>query len=140
MKAVAQMQEASAKSFETCVAERLGQETQPRESSTCLADSADVLVARLLVEAKVLVQTEPDVIAVKTVAELLQVQEVLLESTCDGRLYAESGSARCGFSKILRGHTFPLALNPVNQMVTPFCSKRRARSRPSTEPVQIISV
>lgn len=51
-----------------------------------LADAADVLGARLLVEAEVLVQSEADVVAVKTVRELLEVQQVLLERARDRRL------------------------------------------------------
>ena len=34
------------------------------------------------------------------------------------------------------GRTLPLALRPVNQMVTPFWPRRRARSAASTEPAR----
>ena len=51
-----------------------------------LANSTNVLVPRLLIETQVLVQTEPDIVAIQTVGELLEVEEVLLERTCDGRL------------------------------------------------------
>lgn len=54
--------------------------------SQYLADPADVLVARLLIESEILVEAEADVIAVEAVGELLEVEEVLLERTSDGRL------------------------------------------------------
>ena len=47
-----------------------------------LANAADVLIARFLVEAEVLVETEADVIAVQAVAKLLQVEKVLLKRAC----------------------------------------------------------
>ena len=53
---------------------------------THLADAADVLRARLLVEAEVLVQAEADVVAVEAVGELVEVEEVLLESAGNRRL------------------------------------------------------
>lgn len=53
---------------------------------THLADAADVLVAGLVVKAEILVQAEPDVVAVETVAEFVQVQQVLLKRARDGRL------------------------------------------------------
>ena len=53
---------------------------------THLADAADVLVARLLVEPEVLVEPEADVVPVEPVRELVQVEEVLLERARDRRL------------------------------------------------------
>ncbi len=53
---------------------------------THLADPADVLVARLLVESEVLVQPEADVVAIQPVRELVQVEKVLLECAGDRRL------------------------------------------------------
>lgn len=50
------------------------------------ADPADVLRARLFVEAKILVESEADVVAVEAVGELLEVEEMLLERACDRRL------------------------------------------------------
>ena len=57
-----------------------------QRNTTHLADPTDVLVARLLVEPEVLVQPEADVIAIQTVRELVQVEEVLLECASDRRL------------------------------------------------------
>ena len=57
-----------------------------REGGTHLADAADVLRARLLVEAEVLVQAEADVVAVEAVGELVEVEEVLLERAGNRRL------------------------------------------------------
>lgn len=54
---------------------------------THLADPADVLVARLLVEPEVLVEPEADVVPVEPVRELVEVQEVLLERAGDRRLH-----------------------------------------------------
>ena len=54
--------------------------------STYLSDPPDVLVARLVVEAEVLVQPEPDVVPIEAVRELVQVEEVLLERARDRRL------------------------------------------------------
>lgn len=64
--------------------------------TTHLADAADVLVPRLLVEPEVLVQPEADVVAVQAVRELVQVEEVLLERARDRRLHA-SRADRSGF-------------------------------------------
>lgn len=65
------------------------QPTHARECmmvGTHLADPADVFVSRLFVEPEVLVQSEADVVAVETVAKLLQVEEMLFEGDGDGRL------------------------------------------------------
>lgn len=75
MKAVAQMQDASAKSLETYIEVGL----RKREAdvngkmSAYLSDSADILVTGLLVETKVLVQAKSDVVTIETVAEFLEV-------------------------------------------------------------------
>ena len=53
-----------------------------------LADPADVLVPALLVEAEVVVEAEADVVAVESVGELLEVEEVLLERAADRGLAA----------------------------------------------------
>lgn len=54
--------------------------------SSYLAYPADVLVAVLLGEAEVLVQTEADVVAVQAVGSVAEVEQVLLKSGGDGRL------------------------------------------------------
>lgn len=51
-----------------------------------LCNTADVLVAALLVKAKVLVETEADIVTVKTVGSKTLLEEVLLESSGNGRL------------------------------------------------------
>lgn len=51
-----------------------------------LGDAADVLVTVGLGKAKILVEAEADVVAVETVGGDAQVEEVLLESSGDGRL------------------------------------------------------
>jgi hypothetical protein len=53
---------------------------------TYLCDTADVLVTALLVKAKVLVETEADVVTVKTVGSKALLEKVLLESSGNGRL------------------------------------------------------
>ena len=53
---------------------------------TYLCDTADVLVTALLVKAKVLVETEADVVAVKTVGSKTLLEKVLLKSSGNGRL------------------------------------------------------
>lgn len=58
-----------------------------------LCDTADVLVARLLVEAEVLVQAEAHVVAVEAVGREAALQEVLLERFGNGGL-ARSRQAR----------------------------------------------
>ena len=57
-----------------------------QRGTTHLADPTDVLIARLLVEPEVLVESKPDVVAVEAVRELAQVQEVLLQRAGDRRL------------------------------------------------------
>ena len=69
-----------------------------RRANAHLADAADVLSARLLVEAEILVQTKADVVAVEAVGELLEVEEVLLERAGDRRLYPMSDRARCSYA------------------------------------------
>lgn len=59
------------------------------EIKTHLCYPADVLIAVLLGEAKVLVQPKAYIVAVETVCAVPEVQEVLLEGCCDG------GFARC---------------------------------------------
>ena len=51
-----------------------------------LSDTPDVLVPVLLTEAKILVQAEAHIVAIETVGSEAQVQQVLLERGCDGRL------------------------------------------------------
>jgi len=51
-----------------------------------LGDAPDVLVSVLLAEAKVLIQSKAHVIAIETVGGEAQVQQVLLERSCDSRL------------------------------------------------------
>lgn len=53
---------------------------------TYLCDTADVLVTALLVKAKVLVETEADVVTVETVGSKTLLEKVLLESSGNGRL------------------------------------------------------
>lgn len=100
---------------------------------TYLADTADVLVPRLLVEPEVLVQPEADVVPVEAVRELVQVQEVLLERARDRRLL--QGDQRGErYTRAQGVRTFPLALSPVNQTVAPFCVSSCARSSALTDP------
>lgn len=138
MKAVTTTQHASAKSLETCAHARVGSVTGGERITgreTHLADAADILVPRLLVKSEVLVEAESDVVAVEAVGKLLQVQKVLLEGACDRGL-ERNGMLTMSWAdddnEIAR--TFPLALRPVNQIVTPFCLSSCARSGPSTEP------
>ena len=56
------------------------------EKETYLCDTADVLVTALLVEAKVLVETETDIVTVKTVGSKTLLEKVLLKSSGNGRL------------------------------------------------------
>lgn len=51
-----------------------------------LCDTADVLVTALLIEAKILVETEADVVTVETVGSKTLLEKVLLESSGNGRL------------------------------------------------------
>ena len=53
---------------------------------TYLANTANVLVARLLIEAEVLIETEANVVTIEAVGELLEVKQMLLKRTSDGRL------------------------------------------------------
>ena len=82
MKAVMIMQEASANNLATCGRGR-GQERRESDEilGTNLADSADVLIARLFVETKVLVQTETNIISIQAIGEFMEVQQVLLKGT-----------------------------------------------------------
>ena len=57
-----------------------------RAGAAYLCNTANVLVTALLVKAKVLVETEADVVAVKTVGGKALLEEVLLESSGNGRL------------------------------------------------------
>lgn len=52
-----------------------------------LSDPPNVLIARLLVEAEVLIQTKPDIIAIQAIGKFIEVEEMLLKRACDGRLY-----------------------------------------------------
>lgn len=120
-----------------------GDAARVRKELRDLADAADVLVARALVEAEVLVQPEAHVVTVEAVAEAVLVQQVLLERARDGGLRAARsglGTARDG-PRRREGtrHTFPLALRPVSQMVTPFCFSSSARPALSTEPARTVS-
>jgi hypothetical protein len=51
-----------------------------------LSNTPDVLVPVLLAEPKVLVQSKAHIVAIETVGGEAQVQQVLLERSCDGRL------------------------------------------------------
>lgn len=53
---------------------------------THLADSPNILVTRFFVKSQIFVQPKPNIVAVKAVSELVQVQKVLLESAGDGGL------------------------------------------------------
>lgn len=55
-----------------------------------LADSPNILVPRFLVKSQIFVQTKPNIVAVKAVSELVQMQKVLLESAGDGGLAART--------------------------------------------------
>lgn len=56
-------------------------------SSTNLANASNILVAVLFAEAKVLVQSKPDVVSVQSIGEPLQVEKVLFECYGDGGLF-----------------------------------------------------
>ena len=101
--------------------------------SPYLSDPPDVFDPGFLVEAEILVQPEANVVPVETVGKFTLVQKMLLESTCDGRLSirTEQRLSRRGDEAAL---TFPLALRPVSQMVTPFCLSNSTRSAAPTEP------
>lgn len=51
-----------------------------------LSNAPDVLVPVLLAEAKVLVQSKADVVAIETVGSEAQMKQVLLKRSCDRRL------------------------------------------------------
>jgi hypothetical protein len=51
-----------------------------------LRNTADILVAVFLREAEVLVQAEADIVAIEAVRSDAEVEEMLLESGCDGGL------------------------------------------------------
>ena len=57
-----------------------------RAGAAYLCNTANVLVTALLVKAKVLVQAEADIVAIETVGSKTLLQEVLLESSGNGRL------------------------------------------------------
>jgi len=59
-----------------------------REQLRNLANAPDVLIPRLLIEAEIFVETETHVVAVQAIAELVHVQQMLLQGTRDGRLAA----------------------------------------------------
>lgn len=74
--------DASEKSFATCEESVQYCEYSERENRrSYFTNPADVLVARLLVEAEVFVQSESNVVAVQPIRELLVVQEMLFECT-----------------------------------------------------------
>ena len=58
-----------------------GEETGFR--GTHLADSADVFVAGLFIKSEIFIQAETDVVPVQSVREFVQMEQMLLESTCD---------------------------------------------------------
>lgn len=103
-----------------------------------LSNSANIFIPRLFVEPEVLVEAEANIIAVQTVTELFQMEEVLLKRTRDSGLHELKILISITVRAMRREpqHAFPLALRPVNQIVIPFCESRRARSGPSTEPVK----
>lgn len=92
MKAVIVIQPASANSFETLAnvsSVRLNKLMFAAPSY--LSNSSDVFDSGFVVEAKVLVQSEANVIPIEAVGKFLFVQKMLFESTGDGGLrYAEA--------------------------------------------------
>lgn len=89
MKEVRARQDESAKSLATYTDKQSGFNSyinELQEKETYLCDTADVLVAALLVEAKVLVETETDIVTVKTVGSKTLLEKVLLKSSGNGRL------------------------------------------------------
>ena len=102
--------------------------------SAYLSDSPNVLVARRLVEAEVFIQTKSDVIAIQAIGKFMEVEEMLLKRTGDGGLYGIAVFLIAVKSSYEGQYTFPLALSPVNQMVTPFCFSNSERSSEFTEP------
>lgn len=106
-----------------------------RSFESHLADSPDVLISRFLVEAEILVEAETNVVTIQTVDKLLEMQQMLLQGTSDGRLVFEALiRVLCA---MLRRLTLPLALSPVNQMVTPFWPSSSILSVALTEPVGV---
>lgn len=89
MKEVRARQDESAKSLATYTDKQSGFNSyinELQEKETYLCDTADVLVTALLVEAKVLVETETDIVTVKTVGSKTLLEKVLLKSSGNGRL------------------------------------------------------
>lgn len=89
MKEVRARQDESAKSLATYTDTQSGFNSyinELEEKETYLCDTADVLVTALLVEAKVLVETETDIVTVKTVGSKTLLEKVLLKSSGNGRL------------------------------------------------------
>jgi hypothetical protein len=76
----------SAKSLATCCVESARKLQTLTLLSAYLSDTPDVLLSVLGREAKILVQAEPDVVAVQSVGLETKVEEVLLESNGNGRL------------------------------------------------------
>lgn len=124
-----------------------------REEQRHFADSTDVFFSVFRAESEVLprlkacvstreeridqgvthlVQTESDVIAVKSERMQLLVQKVLLQRRSDRglRIHRQPGITRVGPQR----RTFPLALRPVNQTVAPFWPTSWDRSSYETEP------
>jgi hypothetical protein len=64
----------------------------------------------------------------------VQVEEVLLEGTSDGGLTTDERWIPCEGERKLRV-TLPLALRPVNQIVTPFWPSSLVRNSAFTEPI-----
>ena len=89
MNEVRARQDESAKSLATYTDKQSGFNSyinELQEKETYLCDTADVLVTALLVEAKVLVETETDIVTVKTVGSKTLLEKVLLKSSGNGRL------------------------------------------------------
>jgi len=88
MKEVRARQDESAKSLATCCIawSALRSRVEQPRVATDLCNTANVLVTALLVEAKILVETEADVVTVETVGSKTLLEKVLLESSGNGRL------------------------------------------------------
>ena len=86
MKEVRARQDESAKSLATCCRpwSALRYRVEQPEVLTYLCNAANVLVTALLVKAKILVETEADVVTVETVSSKTLLQKVLLESSGNG--------------------------------------------------------
>lgn len=87
MKAVMEIAHESAKSFETCCTSVSAKAFVRRIMGTHLSDPADVLISRLLVKSQVFIQAKSDVVPIQPISEYFQVEQVLLKSTRDSRLY-----------------------------------------------------